>query len=254
MNNGKESQKPSWEQLCSLAGFIVEFLGAFLNAQQVKYWLSHKTELKNKLREVFSIVDEYASIREEWQKFYKNHFGWDVDFNQVIIPQMPTNGKWRLLFIPRGMTSDIAYNTAGRHFRCHKGGIDSLNKHFFKNARDTKNHYAIWVRDEVVPDKEYLGKSVEKIDSEGILGITLFERIIFEIKYFTEVGNHLDVEDSIKESRTCCSGSRGGGDEPIPYVFWEGKGDDAFDGCFLVYGDFIDRKNKKDGIRSAVSL
>jgi hypothetical protein len=241
MNNGKESQKPSWEQLCSLVGFIVEFLATFFNASQVKYWLEHKTELKKKLREVFSILDEYASIREEWQKFYKNHFGWDVDFSQVIIPAIPTNGKWRLLFIPKGMTLNLAFKICEKLFTSWKY-YDNLDKAISKNIRNTSSHYAVWVRDEVEPDIEFLGKSTHQADPDMKIGITLLERIIFEVKYFTETGNHLDVKGT-----TFCSGSRrSDGDVLDAGLSNVGK--------FKVGYSLLGGSGSRCGIRSAVSL
>jgi len=240
MNNGKESQRPSWEQLCSLAGFIVEFLATFFNASQVKYWLEHKTELKKKLREVFSIVDEYASIRKEWQKFYKNHFGWDVDFSQVIIPQMPTLGKWRLLFIPKGMTLNFAFKICEKLFKSSKY-YDDLDKNVVTNLRNTSNHYAVWVRDEVEPDVEFLGKSTRQADSDMKIGITLLERIIFEVKYFTETGNHLDIKGA-----TFCSGSHySDGSVPSAYLSSDGEFEVPY---HLGYS------GSECGIRSAFSL
>lgn len=241
MNNGKESQKPSWEQLCSLAGFIVEFLATFFNASQVKYWLEHKTELKKKLREVFSITDEYASIREEWQKFYKNYFGWDVDFSQVIIPIMPTNGKWRLLFIPKGMTLNFAFKICEKLFASWKY-YDDLDKAISKNIRNTSSHYAVWVRDEVEPDAETLGKSTRQADLDMKIGITLLERIIFEVKYFTETGNHLDIKGV-----TFCSGSRNS-DDSVPCAYLNNVGK------FEVYYGSLNNSGSRCGIRSAGSL
>ena len=241
MNNGKESQRPSWEQLCSLAGFIVEFLATFFNASQVKYWLEHKTELKNKLREVFSIVDEHVSIREEWQKFYKNHFGWDVDFSQVIIPAMPTNGGWGLLFIPKGMTLNFSFKICEKLFKS-SSYYDDLDKAISKNIRNTSSHYAVWVRDEVEPDAETLGKSTRKADPDMKIGITLLERIIFEVKYFTETGNHLDVKGA-----TFCSGSRDSdGYVPGAYLYVDGR--------FRVDCGNFDGSGSRCGIRSVVSL
>src|SRR3989344_4398163 len=196
MKNGTDPRKPSvkdrMQQLGALAGFIVDFLATLLSYQQVNHWLGKKTELKKKLRKVFSIVDEFSDIREEWKKFYKTHFNWDVDFSEVIIPPMPIVGKWRLLL---------------------------LDKEISKNICDTSNHYAVWVRDEVEPDTEFLGKSTHEVDSEMKIGITLLERIIFEIKYFIETTNHLDIK-----GLTFCSGSRSSGGH-VPYSHWD---DDRF--------------------------
>ncbi|PJC49274.1 hypothetical protein CO033_02460, partial [Candidatus Nomurabacteria bacterium CG_4_9_14_0_2_um_filter_32_10] len=118
---GTESKKtPSigekMQKLGSLAGFIVDFLATLLSEEEVEFWLGHKTELKKKISEVFSIVDEYASIREEWQKFYKSHFNLDVDFSRVIIPNRP-DGDWRLIFIAKGMIMNKAFDRCKALFK-----------------------------------------------------------------------------------------------------------------------------------------
>jgi hypothetical protein len=241
MKNGTDSQNPSFGQLGSLAGFIVEFLATVLSATQVVYWLGHKNELKRKLREVFSIADEFSGVRDEWQKFYKEKFNWTVDFSAVIIPAMPTVRKWRLIFVPKGMTMNLAFKTASDLFPSWRYN-DDLDAVVTKNIRNTENHYAIWVRDEVEPDQEFLGKSTRQADPDMFLGITLLERILFEIKYFTETGNHLDVK-----GLTFCSGSRNAdGNVPCAYL------DD--DGKFSVYWDRLAGIGGRYGIRSAVSL
>jgi hypothetical protein len=241
---GQISKNPSFkyfEKLGLLAGFVIEFLAKVLNSTQVDYWLGHKTELRKKLRELFSITDEFSEIREEWQKFYKAHFNWDVDFSQVLIPIKPTDGKWRLLFIAKGMTLNFAFKTCEKLFTSWKYH-DDLDKAISKNIRNTDSHYAIWVHDEIEPDTEFLGKSTRQADPDMKIGITLLERIIFEIKYFTETGKHLDVK-----GLTFCSGSRGS-DGNVPFA------------CLLTVVFFgvsynsLDRSNSGFGIRSAVSL
>lgn len=238
------STKPSFkhfEKLGLLAGFIVEFLAKMLNLTQIDYWLGHKTELRKKLREVFSIVDEFVDIREEWQKFYKTHFNWDVDFSQVIIPVKPIDGKWRPLFIAKGMTLNFAFKICEKLFSSWKY-YDDLDKAISKNIRNADSHYAVWVRDEVEPDVEFLGKSTREADPEIKIGITLLERIIFEIKYFTETGKHLDIK-----GLTFCSGSRSsGGLVPCAYLSSGGR--------FRVSCDGLAGSSSGYGIRSAVAL
>jgi hypothetical protein len=240
METGTDSKNPSFGQLGELVGFIVDFLVSILNFSQVEYWLSHKTELKKKLREVFSIDDEFIEIREKWQKFYKTNFNWDVDFSQVIIPSKP-DGKWRLLFIPKGMSLNFAFSICEKLFKSLSCAED-LNREVIKNIRNTDSHYAVWVHDEIESDQEFLGKSIRKVDSDMKIGITLLERIIFEIKYFTETGNHLDVS-----GLTYCSGSRFAGPH-VPSVGLARSGE--FDVSWVRLDDCYD----KYGIRSAVSL
>lgn len=245
MKNGTASPKPSlkdrMEQLGALTGFIVDFLATLLSYEQVNYWLGKKKELKKKLREIFSIVDEFSEIRDDWQKFYKTYFNWDIDFGQIIIPIMPTDGKWRLLFIPKGMTANLAFEICLKLFKSWKY-YDDLDKQISKNIRNTSSHYAIWVHDEMESDQEFLGKSTREADPEMKLGITLLERIIFEIKYFTETGNHLDVKGV-----TFCSGSPGT-DGRVPSAYLDGGG------RFRVGYYSLADSNSGYGIRSAVSL
>lgn len=240
---GQTSKKPvfkRFEKLGLLAGFIVEFLATIFSDDQIDYHLGHKNELKKKLREVFSITDEFQEIREEWQNFYKEKFNWTVDFSSVIIPVMPTNGKWRLIFIPKGMTMNLAFKIASGLFKSWRY-TDDLDSAVTKNIRNTENNYAIWVRDEVEPDQEFLGKSTRQSDPDIKIGITLLERIIFEIKYFTETSKHLDVK-----GLTHCSGSRYvNGIVPYAYLGINGK--------FFVNCYDIDFSDSKYGIRSVVS-
>src|ERR1035437_1850600 len=93
-------------QLMALAGFIASVL-ANLPFESVQYWLKNKMLLRKKLVEVFEIAnDEFAAVRAEWEKFYLDHFhlGHFADFSQVAIPPKPTEGSWRLIFVPAGLT------------------------------------------------------------------------------------------------------------------------------------------------------
>ena len=63
-------------------------------------------------------------------------------------------------------------------------------------------------------DEELKNKSAEQLEKEGIKGITLRERLIMELEYYRETGNHLDIENV-----TLCSGSRYQ-DGYVPYVSW----------------------------------
>ncbi|MCX6755407.1 MAG: hypothetical protein NT068_02610 [Candidatus Nomurabacteria bacterium] len=238
MKNETKSDRLSFAQLGVLAGIIMEFLAVMFNAPQLKYWLEHKTELKKRLREVFKIVDEYVDIRIEWATFYKKNFDWEVDFSHVIIPTMPTIGKWRLLFIPKGMRPQLAFEVCTKLFKTSKY-CDNLDDAIGKNIRTTGEHYAVWVRDEVEPDSETLGKSTRQADPDMKVGITLLEGIIFEIKYFTETGKHLNIKGV-----TFCSGSRISGGN-VPSVSWS-------DGKFEVYWNDLDNSVSYYGIRSAV--
>ncbi len=175
----------------------------------------------------------------DWQKFYKDHFGLDVDFSKVGIPIRP-KGNYRLLFIAKGMSMNVAFARCTELFSTWKY-TDDLDAKITQNIRTASENYAVWVLDEVEPDKTYRGNSTKQVDSTMELGITVLERIIFEIKYFSETGKHLDVKGV-----TFCSGSRDSGGS-VPLADW---GDSEFRiGCYPLA-----HSGSGCGVRSAVSL
>ena len=180
-----------------------------------------------------------ARIVADWQKFYNEHFGLTVDFSNVGIPQRP-RGNWRLLFIAQGMTMNTAFDRCKKLFAAWQY-TDDLDAKITQNVRTSKESYAVWVLDEVEPDKAYRGKSTRQADPDMKIGITLLERIILELKYFSETGNHLDIKGV-----TLCSGSRysGGG---VPSADWSG---DKFWVRWCGLGDSY----STGGVRSAVSF
>jgi hypothetical protein len=73
-------------------------------------------------------------------------------------------------------------------------------------------------------DEKLKNKSANDLEKEHIQGITLRERIIFELDYFGDTGKHLDIKNT-----TLCSGSRDS-DGVVPRVFWHG--DELYVGWF----------------------
>lgn len=247
MENGTDVKAPamlSLEKQASLAGFITEKIIKGSSVEQVEYWLGHKKELSKNLNLVFSLIpeDEYSAEREEWKNFYKQQFDWDVDFSQVIIPVKPEPelGNWRLIFISKGLTINLAFSQASKLFQTWKYAED-LDKAIPVNIRNTQNSYAIWVKDGVEPDAEFLGQSTKKADPDMKKGITVLEGIILEMKFFLETGNHLNIKGV-----TFCSGSRGS-DGDVPGVVWRS-------GQFKVRWCLLDNSSSDYGIRLAVSL
>ena len=63
-------------------------------------------------------------------------------------------------------------------------------------------------------DEELANMSANDLKEKKIAGLTLRERLIYELAYFKETGNHLDVVNI-----TLCSGSRDP-DGGVPCVYW----------------------------------
>ncbi len=93
------------------------------------------------------------------------------------------------------------------------------------------------------PDEETLGLSVNQVSTKypDKQGITLRERLLLELSYFNETGEHLDIKGI-----TFCSGSRDS-DGRVPYV--------RFGGSKVIVGwYYLDYSDAEYGVRSAVSL
>lgn len=86
-----------------------------------------------------------------------------------------------------------------------------LDKEFPMPKETTTRYFS----DAQEADEEHKNKSANDLDKEGVNGITLRERLIFEIEYFDKYKQHPDIENT-----TLCSGSRySGGD--VPCVGWD---------------------------------
>ncbi len=159
----------------------------------------------------------YSSLIADWQNFYHGT-GIETDFSNLRIPERQL-GFDRLIIMAQGLTPQLLYDKCAKLFPCWKWtdkGLDEVIDFSFQ-ARSAKNGaYAIWLRDRVEADEELKNLSANDLKRQGIPGITLEERLIFDFKYFKETGKHMDVTNW-----TLCSGSRCSGGS-VPGVGWRG--------------------------------
>ena len=113
---------------------------------------------------------------------------------------------------------------------------ETLDKDFPAPKESTTRYFA----DTCEPDEATLGKPASEADKE-MKGITLRERLLFELAYFDKHGTHPDII-----GWTLCTGSRDAGGV-VPYVFLYG----AEVRVLWAYPGFSDPWG---GLRSAVSL
>lgn len=149
-------------------------------------------------------------ILADWQEFWSQH-GFQINPAGIIIPARRKEFD-RLLVIPQGLTNNQAYELCAKQFACWRY-MDDLDK--IQNDRNPNTGtYAVWVRDCVEADEELKNLSANQIAQQRIIGITLLEREVYELKCYSETNNHLD-----QKNWTLCSGSRdpGGG---VPNAFW----------------------------------
>lgn len=157
-----------------------------------------------------------AKILADWHKFYKDEFNLDLDFSNLQIPA-PKVGFDRILIIAKGLTINQVFDACSKKFKTWRFTKD-LDKSVTKNDRISDKTYPIRIRDRIEADEENKNKSANQLTEENINGTTLLERLIFELKYFIETQNHLDVSNI-----TLCSGSRHSGGD-VPHVRWSGVG------------------------------
>ncbi|MBI3337653.1 MAG: hypothetical protein HY005_03515 [Candidatus Staskawiczbacteria bacterium] len=175
---------------------------------------------------------------QEWDSFYKKRFG--LTIGDVAVPDHQP-GFDRLIVVANGLTLNRVYDACQKQFKCWRYK-DDLDKDVATNDRDPANGtYAIWVRDRQEADEENKNLSADQLATRQVNGTTLMERMLYELKYFDETGNHLDIR-----SATLCSGSRDSGGD-VPNAHW----------CDGEFGVGWGRSGRRDGglrARSVVSL
>ncbi len=180
------------------------------------------------------------AILKEWQKFYKKYFGLTIDFSELKLPENKS-GFDRLIIVVAGLTLNRVYDACAMKFPCWCFTED-LDVAVPKNDRDPMNGtYSILVRDVVEADEELKDLSANMLTEKGIKGITLLERMLFELKYFSKSMKHLDIKN-----RTLCSGSRDSG-VGVPGANWGGRWFEV--DCYLPGNRFPNLRS-----REAVSL
>lgn len=151
--------------------------------------------------------------RRSWEDFYREYLGMECDFSDVVIPEKQ-DGFDRLVIIAAGLLMQQAYDDCKEFFPCWKWTDGSLDEAVPTNDRDPQDGaYAVWFRDRVEADEELASVSADQLRERGVTCVTLLERLVLELRYFSETGEHLD-----RETVTLCAGSRGRGGRVVPDV------------------------------------
>jgi hypothetical protein len=160
-----------------------------------------------------------TDIIAEWQVFYQETFGINPDFSSLNLP-VKIDGFDRLIVVAQGITLQSVYESCANLFPCCKWTeekeIDEVIDFSFQIRSAANGSYAIWVRDQVEANEELKNLSADILQERVITGITLEERLIYELKFFKETEGHLDLKNV-----TICVGSRGfdGGNPKVDWSF-----------------------------------
>ena len=162
---------------------------------------------------------EPQGLAAEWENFYQRVLGITVDLSGAKVPtHKPTPDFSRIVMVAGGLTFNQVWEACKRHFPTWSYCGDDLDKAVPVNDRITAKSYAIRIRDRQEADEELKKLSANLLKEKGIQGITFLERLLLELKYHDETGQHLD-----RENVTLCSGSRYS-DGFVPSVDWFGGG------------------------------
>jgi len=150
---------------------------------------------------------------QQWDSFYKKHF--NLVLGDVATTERQS-GFDRLIVVASGLTLNQVYDECAKQFKCWRYA-DDLDSSVTTNDRDPKNGaYAIWLRDRQEADEENKNLSADQLATQQVKGITLTERMLYELKYHDETGKHLDIRNW-----TLCAGSRCSGGN-VPSTGWSG--------------------------------
>lgn len=180
-------------------------------------------------------------LKADWGLFYRDVFGLGLSLSGLVIPAHQP-GFDRLLVIAQGMTPQRLFNKCTELFngKTRKYTDRNLDEIITSDRTAINGHYAVWVRDRQEADEENKNLSADQLKERGTVEITLEERMLYELKFFKETGDHLD-----KKNLTLCAGSRYP-DGRVPSAYWDG-------GRFGVHWGYPYNHNGNRRSRSAVS-
>jgi len=213
---------PTNAQILELGALMFRQIPKDLTSADTKFLIENPKVIRGVLRGLKSRArkhaqDSEAMLRGEWIEFYDRVFGIGTDIFMTRIPDEQP-GFDRVLFIPEGLALYQAIAACRERFEV-QTYIDKLDGDAFTNDRSPESgSYAIRLRNRREADKELKNLSVNVLKERGTSGITLLERLVLELKYYYETGEHLDVENV-----TLCSGSRRS-DGSVPHVYWHDGG------------------------------
>jgi hypothetical protein len=158
------------------------------------------------------------TISSQLDDFAKCYHSLGIKLPKVIAPAKRPEFD-RLIVVAKGVSSQVLFENCKKLFPCWKWEDKDLDRVVTSNDRVAACSYAIWVRDRVKADEELSNRSAMDLGNARVQSVTLCERLIYELKYFYETGQHLDVEATV----TLCSGCRYY-NGLIPSVCWQSRG------------------------------
>ncbi len=160
------------------------------------------------IRKIRGGFESDKRLKQEWEYFYKKYFKLDVDLSDVKIPAYDYYFEW-IIIIAKEVTLDKLFEVLKNKMAVSSTVKieDFLINDELVNSRDPKNgNYAIRCHKNVEADYELSLLEPNYFRRKKNIAkhrITLLERLIMELVYFDETGQHLD-----NYNYSLCIGSR----------------------------------------------
>lgn len=173
---------------------------------------------------------ERPTLLADWRKFYKNVFKIDRDFIGLRIPPKP-EGDWRLLIIAEGMSPARLIGMGENLF-----GVRgyTMSHTSVTSDRVANKDYCVWVRNQAEADTEIKDGFAKNSKGLTVQSITLEEQLVYEFKYFSETGKHLDINGT-----TYCLGSRSHPNQAPSVRWWVGGGGEVYLDWYLPHDNTV---------------
>lgn len=157
----------------------------------------------------------------KWLQFYRSVFDLKLDLN-FTLPKSKY-GFNGMVIVHQEVNENIVYGKCVELFD-RKGWSYSKSLTLSCSDKDVvktrTKPYGVWIRNYTQASMEFPGMSCKDHNkNKNIFGMTLLERLLLELKYYWESGEHLDTE-----SLTLCYGNLPNQHQNIPYVSWTSDG------------------------------
>jgi hypothetical protein len=202
------------------------------------------TPIYNLVAKLFSQPVEnplHRQVKREWSKIYRKWFGLKFDFSQVLVPDYYDPNQYFAVIVAKGTTMNQTVVAMRKKFKVWLY-VDDLDGDVMKNDRVADRDYCVLFKKNVEADEDLKNLSADVLaEKENFKGITLLERLLLEILYFSRTNKHLDIDNV-----TLCSGSRYS-DGNVPSVDFN-----SYDGKVSV--DWYDPDDADDCLRSRAAF
>ncbi|MCX6746419.1 MAG: hypothetical protein NTX00_05445 [Candidatus Parcubacteria bacterium] len=210
-NHGASEEKEFGKEVGLMSEVIVT--GRKVGANR-EFWkvLAHNKWLFKRVIDLVKVEENKYLALAEWARFYKEVFRIEIDFSDISIPEKRNRFDWLIVML-KGLTLDELCVRAGGWLKLNLGKIESIRKPI--------ETYAVWLRIEA--DDQIENKIADDCAGEGISGITLEERLLFDRFYYWRTGKHPESKILVSCTGSLAEVKRNGSlivGGSVPCVHW----------------------------------